>query len=100
MIITIDRDFGTSVDKDPGWAAVRAVKHRRVHVHQSPTLPFAWVEFPLSVNRVIGLRWLTKILYPTRFPKNLNKLTRNFFTLFYHRTPSDPQIAQVLMGRC
>jgi iron complex transport system substrate-binding protein len=97
VIVTIDRDFAATVYDDPAWASVDAVKHKRVHL--SPKMPFGWVDFPPSVNRLIGLWWLAKILYPARFPEDLTKLTRDFYTLFYHRTPSDTQIAQVLAGR-
>ena len=37
-------------------------------VHLSPQLPFGWVDFPPSVNRLIGLWWLAKILYPGSVP--------------------------------
>jgi iron complex transport system substrate-binding protein len=97
VIVIIDRDFAADVFDDPAWAAVDAVKHKRVHL--SPKMPFGWVDFPPSVNRLIGLWWLAKILYPARFPEDIAKLTRDFYTLFYHRTPSDTQIAQVLAAR-
>lgn len=97
VIVTIDQDFAATVRDDPAWAAMSAVKSGRVHL--SPKMPFGWVDFPPSVNRLIGLWWLAKILYPDRFPEDLTKLTRDFYTLFYHRTPSDAQIAHVLAGR-
>ncbi|MGZ3322187.1 MAG: iron ABC transporter substrate-binding protein, partial [Xanthobacteraceae bacterium] len=62
VIITIDQDFAADVPNDPAWASVAAVRTRRVHL--SPKLPFGWVDFPPSVNRLIGLWWLAKILYP------------------------------------
>jgi len=73
------------------------VRDRRVYL--SPTLPFGWVDFPPSVNRLPGLIWLGKILYPQLFPEDLVGLTRDFYGRFYHRTPSDEAIAQVLEGR-
>lgn len=97
VIVTIDRDFARAVRSDPAWASVAAVKSGRVHL--SPKMPFGWVDFPPSVNRLIGLWWLAKILYPDKFPEDLTKLTRDFYTLFYHKTPSDEQIAHVLVGR-
>lgn len=97
VIVTIEQDFATSVTNDPAWTSVAAVKNGRVHL--SPKMPFGWVDFPPSVNRLIGLWWLAKILYPERFPEDLPKLTRDFYALFYHRTPSDAQIANVLAGR-
>jgi iron complex transport system substrate-binding protein len=51
------------------------------------------------VNRLIGLRWLGKILYPERFPEDLNAITRDFYKRFYHVDLSDAQLARVLSGR-
>ena len=97
VIVTIDRDFAASVKTDPVWASVNAVKAGRVHL--SPKLPFGWVDFPPSVNRLAGLWWLAKILYPEQFPEDIRALTKDFYTRFYHVTPNDAQIERVLAGR-
>jgi iron complex transport system substrate-binding protein len=97
VIVTIDRDFAAGVVRDPTWAAVAAVRAGRVHL--SPKLPFGWVDFPPSVNRLIGLWWLAKILYPDQFPEDLRALTRDFYAMFYHVTLNDQQIERVLAGR-
>jgi iron complex transport system substrate-binding protein len=97
VIITIDRDFAANVRSDPVWAAVKAVQTGRVHL--SPKMPFGWVDFPPSVNRLIGLWWLGKILYPEEFPEDIRALTRDFYRRFYHVTLTDAQIDRVLAGR-
>jgi iron complex transport system substrate-binding protein len=97
VIVTIDPDFAGNVLSDPTWAPVNAVRTRRVHL--SPKLPFGWVDFPPSINRLIGLRWLAKILYGDLFPDDLRTLTRDFYARFYHVKPSDAQIERVLAGR-
>jgi iron complex transport system substrate-binding protein len=97
VIITIDQDFAANVRRDPSWATVKAVRQGRVHL--SPKMPFGWVDFPPSVNRIPGLWWLGTLLYPTLFPEDLTAVTREFYSRFYHRTPTDPQIAFVLEGR-
>ena len=97
VIVTIDQEFAASVRSDPSWASVKAVRDNRVHL--SPKMPFGWVDFPPSVNRLIGLWWLAKILYPERFPEDLRTLTQDFYTRFYHVTPSAAQIDHVLAGR-
>src|SRR6476660_7142980 len=86
VIVTIDRDFAASVRTDPVWASVAAVRAGRVHL--SPKMPFGWVDFPPSVNRLIGLWWLAKILYPGQFPEDIGALTRDFYRRFYHVTPT------------
>jgi iron complex transport system substrate-binding protein len=97
VVVTIDQDFAASVGSDPAWAPIAAVRARRVHL--SPKLPFGWVDFPPSVNRLIGLWWLAKILYPDLFPEDLRALTRDFYTRFYHVSPDAAQIDHVLAGR-
>ena len=97
VIVTIDRDFAVNVRSDPQWAEVDAVRARRVHL--SPKLPFGWVDFPPSVNRLIGLWWLAKIFYPKHFDEDIRELTRGFYSRFYHVTPSDADIDRVLEGQ-
>jgi len=97
VIVTIDRDFAAGVQNDPQWKQVEAVSAGRVHL--SPKLPFGWVDFPPSVNRLIGLWWLAKIFYPDHFDEDIRALTREFYSLFYHVTPSDADIDRVLDGR-
>ena len=97
VIITIDQDFASGVRADPDWRAIDAVRSGRVHL--SPKLPFGWVDFPPSVNRIIGLWWLAKMLYPHEFPEDLAQLTRDFYAEFYHVRLTDQQVARVLSGR-
>jgi iron complex transport system substrate-binding protein len=97
VIVTIDKDFAENVYTMPTWRPVAAVRAKRVHL--SPKLPFGWVDFPPSVNRLIGLWWLAKILYPQQFPEDLRTLTREFYQRFYHVALSDAQIDRVLAGR-
>jgi iron complex transport system substrate-binding protein len=97
VIVTIDQEFAETVRNDPSWASVKAVRDNRVHL--SPKMPFGWVDFPPSVNRLMGLWWLAKILYPERFSEDLRALTRDFYSRFYHVTPTATQIDHVLAGR-
>lgn len=97
VIVTIDRDFAGNVRGDPLWREVAAVRTGRVHL--SPKLPFGWVDFPPSVNRLIGLWWLAQIFYPEHFKEDIRALARDFYTRFYHVTPSDADLERVLAGR-
>jgi iron complex transport system substrate-binding protein len=97
VIITIEPTFAATVKTDPVWAPIKAVQTARIYL--SPRLPFGWVDFPPSVNRLIGLWWLAKAFYPDKFPEDLRPLTREFYQRFYHMTPSDAQIDNVLSGQ-
>jgi iron complex transport system substrate-binding protein len=94
VLITIDRAFFGQVATDPVWREVRAVRDRRVYL--VPQEPFPWIDFPPSVNRLIGLRWLGRVLYPGEFPEDLREEVRRFYTLFYHRAPDERQLDALL----
>ncbi len=93
-IVTFDENFHRDVAADPSWRGVAAVRNRRVFL--SPVLPFGWVDSPPSVNRLIGLLWLTAILYPQEFDGDLRRDVRGFYTRFYHQTPTNAQLNLLL----
>jgi len=97
VIVTVDPMFAETVARDPTWAPVAAVRNGRIAL--APHLPFGWVDLPPSVNRLIGLWWLGKKLYPDLFPEDLHKLTRDFYRRYYHVSLNDMQIDRVLAGR-
>jgi iron complex transport system substrate-binding protein len=97
IIVTIDQDFARAVRTDPNWRSVSAVRTGRVHL--APKLPFGWVDFPPSVNRLVGLWWLGKVLYPDLFPEDLRPIAREFYARFYHVSVTDEQLDEVLAGR-
>lgn len=94
VVFTSDPNFHREVWDDPRWASVAAVRAKRVYL--SPHLPFGWFDFPPGANRIIGLYWAGKILYPALFPENLRAKTAEFYRLFYHREPSAAQLDQLL----
>ncbi len=94
VIIAMDAAFSAGVGSDARWRDVRAVRDGRVYA--VPQLPFPWVDFPPSVNRLIGLKWLGRVLYPEHFPEDLRAEARAFYALFYHRAPSKSQLDELL----
>lgn len=96
IIVTIDPNFHDAVWRDPLWQGVAAVRDKKVYL--SPAVPFGWVDFPPSLNRLIGLHWLSWVLYPERRPGDMHGVVGDFFTRFYHRAPTDAQLADLLRG--
>jgi iron complex transport system substrate-binding protein len=94
IVITIDPNFYAAARVHPLWRALPAIEAGRIHL--APNLPFGWIDFPPSINRLIGLRWLARILYPEAFPEDLRPIVRDFYTRCYHQTPSEAQLDQLL----
>jgi len=94
VIFTTDPNFWKSVWTDPRWRAVKAVADRRVYL--SPHLPFGWFDFPPGANRLLGLWWTGKLLYPRAFEVDLHAKVAEFHRLFYHREPTAAQLDALL----
>jgi iron complex transport system substrate-binding protein len=94
VIVTTDARFFDRIRTDPLWAGVRARREGRVHL--SPLLPFGWIDFPPSTNRLIGVEWLARLLYPQLFAEDFAPSIKSFYALHYHRAPDAQQLAAML----
>ncbi|WP_271025573.1 iron ABC transporter substrate-binding protein [Rhizobium sp. RCAM05973] len=96
IIIADDPNFAVSVRSDPQWAAIKAVKDGKIFV--SPSLPFGWFDSPPGVNRLLGVRWLERLLYPKLFRSEFADDVKTFYKLFYQIDLTDAQLATLLKG--
>ena len=71
-----------------------AVRDGRVYL--APGAPFGFIDRPPSVNRLIGLHWLMRALYPGAVETPLAEDVRRFYALFYHVELDDAAIARLL----
>jgi len=95
VILTTDPNFWKSVWTDARWRTVKAVAAKRVYL--SPHLPFGWFDFPPGANRLLGVWWAGKLLYPQTFGDvDLRAKVVEFHRLFYHREPSAAQLDSLL----
>jgi len=94
VVITIDSNFHALARSHPLWRELPAIRAGRFHL--APNVPFGWIDFPPSINRLIGLRWLVRILYPDVFPEDLRPIVRDFYTRCYHQAPTEAQLEALL----
>ena len=97
VVITIDPNFYAAARSHPLWKELPAIKAGRIYL--SPSVPFGWIDFPPSINRLIGLRWLARVLYPKAFPEDLRPIVRDFYTRCYHQTPTEAQLDAAVADR-
>lgn len=65
-------------------------------VYLSPTAPFGWIDRPPSVNRLIGVKWLSGLFYPEQVDQDLREVTRAFYELSYHVDLTDAELDRLL----
>lgn len=81
---------------NPDYASLKAVQDNKVY--GTPNAPFSWVDRPAGPNRLIGMHWLSAVVYPEYIKCDVNEEIREFFNLFYHVDLSDEQLENVLKG--
>lgn len=94
VIITIDRDFAANVGRMPEWQGVPAVDNGRVLL--APSAPFGFIDAPPSVNRLVGLIWLSHRLYPDAATGDLRAKIADFYDLFYGIRPDEAALTALL----
>ncbi len=95
VVIAFDRPAFAAM-RQPAWQRLRAVSSKRLYA--APTLPWGWLGEPPSINRLLGLSWLSALFYPNEVKIDLSGLARDFHALFYGVTPTDAQLASLLKG--
>ncbi len=95
VIIVGDPGFFSTIYNDTLWHSIPAVKNHRVYL--VPQSPFPWFDRPPGVNRIIGIPWTAKVLYPEKFGDlDMPALTKEFYSKFYHYELSDSEVNSLL----
>ncbi len=71
------------------WQELAAIKEG--HYYEVPYGPDNWMGFPPSVQRILGLQWLSVLLYPEEVSFDLQERVAEYYRLFYHCELSDAQ---------
>ena len=79
---------------DPSWAALKAIKNNKYY--EIPDIPYNWLNRPPGPNRIIGLVWLSKLLYPDVYNFDVVKETQEFYKIMYNKTLSESDVHTLL----
>ncbi len=93
LVLAAAHDFGQAFATQE-WAELPAVRNHRIYI--APRPPFGWIDEPPSVNRLIGLVWAGKVLYPSAYPEDLRREARDFYHRFYQVDLTEAQLDQLL----
>jgi iron complex transport system substrate-binding protein len=70
-----------AIEADPTWQALDAIANN--HYVQVPQGPYNWMGSPPSINRYLGMIWLTKTFYPEFAVYLLYDQVKEYYELFY-----------------
>lgn len=72
----------SSAAEDKAWQQINAIKNGTYY--EVPFGPYNWMGFPPSVQRYLGMLWMSKLLYPEAAQYDLYEECAEYFKLFYH----------------
>ena len=82
MIVFASHSTYDAAQTDPLWQAVRAVAEGNYIL--VPQMPYNFMGFPPSVQRLLGMTWMAKALYPDAAQYDLYEEIARHYDLFYH----------------
>lgn len=90
--------FGESIydtvgDK-PEWADVPAIASK--NYLDAPAEPYNWLSGPPSVNQLMGLQWLARVLYPEQFSDNMQDVVKDYYKTLYEYDLSDSEYNELM----
>jgi len=95
VIVAGDSKFYKSVLSDPNWKDIKAVQDKQVYL--IPNQPFGWIDRPPGVNRIIGIPWLAKVLYPDKFSDiDLKSLIKEYYSKYMHYDLTDTELNTII----
>ena len=73
--------YSTVADNE-NWQTIPAIKDGKYY--EVPFGPYNWMGFPPSVQRILGMQWMAKVLYPEATDYDMYEVAQTYFQLFYH----------------
>lgn len=85
--------YSTVADNE-NWQTIPAIRDGRYY--EVPMGPYNWMGFPPSVQRILGMQWMAKVLYPDAADYDMYETTQTYFQLFYHCDLTAEQYAALI----
>lgn len=85
-----------SAGEDPLWQAVSAIAQDAYY--EVPVGPYNWMGFPPGVQRLLGMLWMGKVLYPDEADYDMYEETARNFDLLYHCSLTREQYDALVAG--
>ena len=83
VIVTMDANYYAMLKKGGVWNNLNAVKNKKFYLAPSK-IPFGWLDGPPSINRVLGIIWMQRTLYPETIAEDyFHAQIQKYYKLFY-----------------
>lgn len=85
-----------TVGDDPAWQGIAAIADG--NYYEVPDDPWCWMNNPPTVNQLMGMQWLPRLLYPEAFDDSIEDVTKAYYSTMYDYDLSDAEMEALLEG--
>ncbi|RXJ60918.1 ABC transporter substrate-binding protein [Candidatus Marinarcus aquaticus] len=96
FIIVQSAKFYKDIFLNAQWKMLDAVKNKRVYL--VPKTPFNWIDRPPSFMRLLGIHWLSSVMYPQYYTKDIKQEIQKFYELFFHIKLTHDELTEITKG--
>lgn len=83
-----------TVADNPAWDGISAIDNGTYY--EAPGTPYNWLNNPPTVNQVMGMQWLPRLLYPDQFDDTIADVTKSYYSTFYGYELSDEECDELI----
>lgn len=94
LIIFQANSIYDTVGDDPAWKGIAAIDSD--NYYQVPNDPWCWMNNPPTVNQLMGLQWLPRLLYPDAFDDSIEDVTRAYYSTMYNYDLADEELTDLV----
>lgn len=94
IIVFASGSIYDTVADDPAWDGIAAIDNGTYY--EAPGTPYNWLNSPPTVNQVMGMQWLPRLLYPDKFDDSIADVTKSYYSTFYGYDLSDEELDELI----
>ena len=94
VIIFASGSIYDTVGDNPAWDGIAAIDNGTYY--EAPGQPYNWLNSPPTVNQVMGMQWLPRLLYPDKFDDSIADVTKSYYQTFYGYELSDEECDELI----
>lgn len=94
LIIFQEGSIYDTVGDDPAWKGIAAIDTR--NYYEVPNNPYCWMNNPPTVNQLMGMQWLPRLLYPNAFDDSIEDVTRAYYHTMYNYDLTNEELSDLV----
>lgn len=94
LLVFQERSVYDSVGGDAAWKTIAGIANDNYYL--VPSDPWCWLNNPPTVNQMMGVQWLPRLLYPDKFDDSIADVTKSYYKTLYNYDLSEAELNDLI----